>query len=56
MNEKKEYNKLIRKKHRIYKAKLLRNLLQASDNNPKEFWETFNLLKENTKDVDESEI
>ena len=34
------------KKHRIYKSKLLQNLIESSDNNPTEFWKIVNLLKE----------
>jgi hypothetical protein len=44
--EKKQYNKLVRKKHRIFKHKLLQNLIESSDNNPTEFWKIVNLLKE----------
>jgi hypothetical protein len=32
---KKQYNKLVRKKHRIFKSKLLQNLIESSDNNPR---------------------
>ena len=35
--EKKQYNKLLRKKYRAFKAKLLNNLLDTSDKNPTEF-------------------
>jgi hypothetical protein len=46
MYEKKQYNILVRKKHRIFKSKLLQNLIESSDNNPTEFWKIVNLLKE----------
>jgi hypothetical protein len=36
----------VRKKHRIFKYKLLQNLIESSDNNPTEFWKIVNLLKE----------
>ena len=46
MYEKKQYNKLVRKKHRTFKSKLLQNLIESSDNNPTEFWKIVNLLRE----------
>lgn len=43
--EKKQYNRLLRKKYRAFKAKLLNNLLETSDKNPNEFWKVVHKLK-----------
>ena len=47
--ERKEYNRLIRKKHRIFKGKLLSGLMESEKRNPKEFWNCVNDLMEKQK-------
>lgn len=43
---KKEFNKLTRKKHRELKNKLLGDIMDCEEKNPKEFWKNINQLKE----------
>lgn len=42
---KKELNKLIRKKHRLFKNGLMKKILESENNNPSEFWKSVNQLK-----------
>ena len=44
-----EYYRLIRKKHRTFKAKLLNGLMESDKRNPKEFWSCVNDLMEKQK-------
>ena len=41
--------KLVRKKHRLFKNKLLGNLIENEKNNPKDFWNTVNTLLKSNK-------
>ena len=43
---KKEFNKLTRKKHRLFNSNLLKTNLESEDKNPSEFWKSVNQLKE----------
>jgi hypothetical protein len=43
---KKEFNKLTRKKHRLFKNNLLKKNLESEDKKPSEFWKSVNQLKE----------
>jgi len=54
--EKKQYNKLLRKKYRAFKAKLLNNLLDTSDKNPTEFWKVVHKLKDKCNEDPSSTI
>ena len=54
--EKKQYNKLLRKKHRAFKAKLLNNLLDTSDKNPTEFQKVVHKLKDKCNEDPSSTI
>ena len=50
----KVYKKLVRKKHRLFKNKLLGNLIENEKKNPKDFWNTVTtLLKSNKGDTSE---
>ena len=50
--EHKVYKTLVRKKHRLFKNKLLGNLIENEKKNPKDFWKTVNtLLKSNKGDT-----
>ena len=48
--EKRQYNKILRKKYRNYKSKLLNSMLDASEINHTEFWKFLNPLKEKSED------
>ena len=48
--EKRQYNKILRKKYRNYKSKLLNSMLHASEINHTEFWNFLNPLKEKSED------
>lgn len=50
LQAKKEYNKLMRKKFRAYKAKLLKSMVDMSDKNPNEFWKIYNILNNKATD------
>ena len=50
------YNKLIRKKHRQFKAKMLSGLLESEKKNPKEFWKSVNELMEKQKSDPSADI
>lgn len=54
--EKKQYNKLLRKKYRAFNAKLLYNLLDTSDKNPNEFWKVVHKLKDKCNEDPSSTI
>ena len=42
---KKYFNRLTRKKHRIFKNNLLQKIVDAEDKNPNEFWKNVDKLK-----------
>ena len=54
--EKKQYNKLLRKKYRAFKVKLLNNLLDTFDKNPTEFWKVVHKLKDKCNEDPSSTI
>ncbi|CAG2253500.1 unnamed protein product [Mytilus edulis] len=56
LQQKKEYNKLVRKKYRNFRQKVLDNILEAEKRNPQEFWKAINTLKSNTNSDPSSNI
>ncbi|CAG2207411.1 unnamed protein product [Mytilus edulis] len=56
LQQKKEYNKLVRKKYRNVRQKVLDNILEAEKRNPQEFWKAINTLKSNTNSDPSSNI
>lgn len=48
--EQKQYKKLTRKKHRLFKSKLVGSLLDIGDKNPSSFWKTIDMLKDKCND------
>lgn len=47
---KKKFNRLTRKKHRIYKNKILNHILDSEPGNPAEFWKSVDKLKKKVTD------
>jgi hypothetical protein len=47
---KKDFNKLTRKKHRLYRNILINKIVESEKNDPNEFWKTIDKLKNRSSD------